>query len=89
MTAVVVVCLQCYMSDMVNCSGQLPVGIAGREDVIFGNIVEIHEFHKKSVNFRWHLLSNSSFVIGQIICMCIRCMCVEFSVYVSEQMNHY
>jgi len=39
------------MSEMTNGSGQLPVGIAGREDVIFGNIVEIHEFHKKLVDF--------------------------------------
>ena len=46
-----VVCLKCYMNDMINGSGQLPVGIAGREDIIFGNIVEIHEFHKKLVDF--------------------------------------
>jgi len=39
------------MNDMTNGGGLLPVGIAGREDVIFGNIVEIHEFHKKSVDF--------------------------------------
>ena len=44
--------LQCYMNEMTSCSsGLLPVGIAGREDVIFGNIVEIHEFHKKWVDF--------------------------------------
>ena len=42
--------LQCYMNEMMNCGGQLPPGIAGREDTVFGNIVEIHEFHKKSVD---------------------------------------
>jgi len=35
------------MNDMMNGTAQLPVGIAGREDVIFGNIAEIHDFHKK------------------------------------------
>jgi len=49
------VCWQCYMNDMTNSSSQLPLGIAGREDVIFGNILEIHEFHKKSVDFLWHI----------------------------------
>ena len=44
------------MNEMTNCSGQLPLGIAGREDIIFGNIVEIHEFHKKSVDFHQHFL---------------------------------
>jgi len=43
------------MNEMANGSNQLPVGIAGREDVIFGNIVEILEFHKKSVDFLWHI----------------------------------
>jgi len=51
----VVVFWQIYMNEMANGSNQLPVGIAGREDVIFGNIVEILEFHKKSVDFLWHI----------------------------------
>jgi len=39
------------MNDMTNGSNQLPLGIAGREDIIFGNILEIHEFHRKLVDF--------------------------------------
>jgi len=38
------------MTEMTKCSAQLPPGIAGREDIIFGNIVEILEFHKKLVD---------------------------------------
>jgi len=38
------------MNEMMTCGGLLPPGIAGREDIVFGNIVEIHEFHKKSVD---------------------------------------
>jgi len=50
--------LQCYMNEMMTCGGQLPPGIAGREDIVFGNIVEIHEFHKKLVD--WFTLTPSS-----------------------------
>jgi len=60
------------MNDMTNSGGQLPLGIAGREDVIFGNILEIHEFHKKSVDFlrRVSFLNLSEFEITVCLKSC-------------------
>ncbi len=39
------VCIQYYLQDM-KTSPNLPIGIRGREKVIFGNMEEIYEFHR-------------------------------------------
>jgi len=38
-------CIQYYLKDMKNDS-DLPPGIAGQHNIIFGNIEEIYQFHK-------------------------------------------
>lgn len=37
---------QCYMEDMSR-HKTVPVGIAGKESVIFGNLSEIYTFHSE------------------------------------------
>jgi hypothetical protein len=37
------------MAEMINPANQslLPSGIVGRQDIVFGNMCEIYDFHKK------------------------------------------
>lgn len=41
--------LQCFMAEMTNPANQsvIPAGISGKQDVVFGNMNEIYEFHNK------------------------------------------
>lgn len=41
-------CINCFMAEMINPANQssLPAGIIGCQDIVFGNILEIYDFHK-------------------------------------------
>ena len=40
---------QCYLEEMLKSKHEIPGGIAGKEETIFGNMREIYEFHNKYV----------------------------------------
>ena len=41
-------CINYYLKEMKNApEADLPAGIVGQHNIIFGNIEEIHQFHKK------------------------------------------
>ncbi|GFR68366.1 triple functional domain protein-like isoform X7 [Elysia marginata] len=40
-------CINCYMKPMATTSINVPVGIQGKEHVVFSNMDEIYEFHKE------------------------------------------
>lgn len=45
-------CINYYLKEMKNApESELPAGIVGHHNIIFGNIEEIHQFHKKWVLF--------------------------------------
>ncbi|KAK2189417.1 hypothetical protein NP493_107g06001 [Ridgeia piscesae] len=40
-------CIDCYMAEMLAPDKELPAGISGKHDIIFGNIQDIYNFHNK------------------------------------------
>ena len=42
-------CFQCYMEQMLSPDKELPAGISGKHNIIFGNLQEIYDFHNKWV----------------------------------------
>ncbi len=40
-------CIRVYLDEMNDPTNETPPALLGKQDVIFGNIREIYEFHKK------------------------------------------
>ena len=41
------ICIRCYLDEMNDPTNETPPAIHGKQDIIFGNIRDIYEFHKK------------------------------------------